>query len=219
MHDRHVVHVDSPQSVLLPLTDLYWVYFLYSTLLMHMQRVCSGSGKCHCGQCLCTDYRVRTGKYCDICPVSHICTEHKPSAIAVLFQRAPLMYYIVPVCLQRCIEACSHLGECVVCQVQGLSDCQDLCRNLSLVYNRTVVEESQEYMKDPLRRCLVESGSCQLPFYLDGLLLGTESGINIFVDSTDSAYQRIRSSECDTFPDTTECYCTCFELRVWPSPN
>jgi hypothetical protein len=132
-------------------------------------RVCSGEGNCTCGLCLCQDYRTRTGSYCDVCP--------------------------------NCIESCGQLGDCVICKVQGTSDCQESCksdRNVTLFSNRTVVELSQEYPSKDLRRCQVEYQTCQLPFYLDSLLLGSETDmvIRVFVDTSSATYARIQSNDC-----------------------
>ena len=100
---------------------------------------------------------------------------------------------------QNCIESCSKLGDCVICKARGASDCQSACgseRNVTLFNNRTVVELTQEYPSKDLRRCQVEYQSCQLPFYLDSLLLGTETNmvLSIYVDRSSGTYQRIQSS-------------------------
>nr|WEL12717.1 integrin beta 1A [Halisarca dujardinii] len=132
-------------------------------------RVCSSHGICECGLCLC-DYRSnRTGSYCDICP--------------------------------ECVLSCGNIGDCIVCKVQGRSDCQAQCgegANITIFSNRSFVESNQEYPTKLLRRCQVDYETCQLRFYLDSLIQGTEADtiVAVYVDTTSSAYLNIRSDAC-----------------------
>ena len=42
------------------------------TVSLLLTQLCSGSGECRCGVCVCSNYGVRSGSYCELCPVSTV---------------------------------------------------------------------------------------------------------------------------------------------------
>ena len=59
------------------------------------------------------------------------------------------------------------------------------------------MEGLQEYPTRLLRSCQAEYNTCEMPFFLDELVLGTESeaDIIVYVDEQETTYHKIRSGK------------------------
>ena len=138
-----------------------------------VQELCSGNGQCRCGICVCNNYTLRSGSYCELCPVSaaivvwtlgnspggnfhcHLPIEPMASCNDVYMQSCDhiqscdhMFSHIISAhyIFQPCSQNCLRTSDDVIAVIRGTCEDDTNCRNFTLTNDRSLVVANSEYL-------------------------------------------------------------------------